>query len=301
MVGQGFDDFIGYLSGNVDYHSHIDEEGYADWWKATKLENQPGYTTQLITQNADDFIKKYQKKPFFLYIAHEAPHYPFQGPNSKADRFEGSKPGIDFQIRGSEKNVAAIYKEMVEVLDENIGKTIKTLKDLNLDKNTIVIFISDNGNGNESYNGGLRGKKNTVWEGGHRVPAIVQWTGHIKPREASNEQVMSMDIFPTILDFTDIKKPENLDGESWKELLMNNKSMKCRNLYWESGKSLAVRNGKWKLVLLNVKAVPQLFDLELDITESNNVAVQFPEIVAKLKTDAVIWQADVNKEENTRV
>lgn len=144
-VHQGFDEFIGYISGNVDYHSHFDQEGNSDWWKDDKLANETGYSTNLISQNAIDFITRHQKKPFLLYISHEAPHSPYQGINSKADRFPGALNGVDFATNGSEKNIFPVYKEMIEILDESIGETINTLKKLNLDENTMVIFCSDNG------------------------------------------------------------------------------------------------------------------------------------------------------------
>lgn len=179
-VHQGFDEFQGYVSGNVDYHSHVDQEGYADWWKSDTLKPDTGYSTDLITRYAGDFISRHRSNPFFLYIAHEAPHSPYQDRNSKADRFPGARNGIDFLVQGSEKDKAAVYKNMIEILDENIGSVVNTLKRFGLYENTVIIFCSDNGApGKMGSNGVLSGFKGSVWEGGHRVPAVMQWPGHI--------------------------------------------------------------------------------------------------------------------------
>ncbi|QGY46212.1 sulfatase-like hydrolase/transferase [Maribellus comscasis] len=295
-VHQGFDEFSGYISGNIDYHSHVDQEGYADWWKAGTLTPEEGYSTDLITQNANNFISRHQSEPFFLYIAHEAPHYPYQDRNSRADRSPGGKNGIDFRPHGSEKNPSAIYKTMIEIMDEDIGSVLNTLKNYGLYENTVVIFFSDNGAPQIGNNGKLRGFKGSVWEGGHRVPAIIQWPGHIPEGVLSNETVLSMDLFPTILKLAGINYSKAIDGVSIDAHLVHDEPLHSRMVFWQHAQEYAVRDGIWKLVIPGKEKKPELYNLELDIEEKNNIAGNYPEIVKKLSLKLEQWIIEVNKD-----
>jgi len=125
---QGFDKFTGFVSGNIDYHGHIDQEGYLDWWQGDQIVNEKGYTTDLITNYGANFIEEFNPektgKPFFLYLPHEAPHYPFQKRIDKVLR-EVGKPG---SLPVAKDSISKIYKEMVEVMDEGIGDIVNVLK-----------------------------------------------------------------------------------------------------------------------------------------------------------------------------
>ncbi len=295
-INQGFDEYIGYVSGNVDYHSHIDQEGYEDWWNGDKIKNEKGYSTDLITEHSVDFIKRHKDEPFLLYIPHEAPHGPFQGRLSKAEREIGWKNGAKQKDKMSEEELNNIYKEMVEVMDEGVGAVMKTLKDLKLDKNTLVFFCSDNGASQKvGSNGGLRGYKSTLWEGGHRVSAMAWYPGTIAPNQVNNETILTMDLFPTIMDFVGAKKTKNLDGISLKDNLIKGDDLSKRDLFWGYLGRTALRVGYWKLILRNNDAEPLLFNLKDDIQENNNVANEHPDrvklMVAKIKS----WNKEVNK------
>lgn len=293
-IHQGFDAFSGFVSGNIDYHSHVDQEGYQDWWQQDKLADEIGYSTNIITNNALDFITQNKDKPFALYISHEAPHYPYQGLKSKADRSPGDTIGVDFNPLGSEKEIVPIYKEMIEIMDAEIGKTLDLLTQLKLDANTIVIFCSDNGfSPKVKSNTVLRGNKGTVWEGGHRVPAIIRWPGHIKPNTISNEIVLSMDFFPTFLEVAGIEQPKNIDGISIASHLSSQETLPERTVFWQHNNSSAVRKGKWKLVVQDAKAPPELYDLENDLSEGIDVADVYPQIVKTLNDELRAWQEDV--------
>lgn len=297
-IHQGFDEFTGYVSGNIDYQSHIDQAGYPDWWKADKVENEKGYSTNLITNNAIDFIKRHKEKPFLLYIAHEAPHFPYQGLNSKAIRLPHS-PGTvnrdEIPSNGPAKDIFPVYKEMIEILDSDIGKTLNILKELKLDKNTFVIFCSDNGALKPGSNGMLNGFKGSVWEGGHRVPAIVRWPEHIKPGWLSQEVILTMDIFPTLLELAGSVKHSKIDGVSIANHLLYQKPLAPRTLYWQYGNKYAVREGKWKLVVLGLNAKPELYDMILDCEEKNNIAEDHLNIVNVLQSEYKKWELNVNK------
>ena len=207
-----------------------------------------------------------------MYIAHEAPHSPYQNRESKPDRFPGGISGVDFPVAGSEEDIPAMYKDMVEIMDENIGKTMSLLKELELDHKTIVIFCSDNGANRNGSNGNLRGFKGSVWEGGHRVPAIIRWPGSIKPGWTSNETVLSMDIFPTLMEFAGLANYSGLDGISMADHLLNRKPLPPRTLFWQHGNDFAVRKNNWKLIVPNTYENPELFDLKSDIKELNDVS-----------------------------
>lgn len=295
-IHQGFDEYVGFLAGNVDYHSHVDQAGYEDWWMGDQLVPEEGYTTDIITSHAVNFIKRHQDERFLLYIPHEAPHYPYQGRSSNADRMIGGKPGKDYPVQGSEADYDAMHKEMVEAMDEGIGTIIQTLKDLDLDQNTLVLFCSDNGATRDvGSNAPFRAAKGTVWEGGHRVPAIAWWPETIRPREASNETVMSMDFFPTMVEIVGGNIPEGLDGVSLKGLLLKGESLPKRDLFWQYNSQRAIRSGEWKLVSLNPEETPWLSNLADDPEEAHNLAKDYPDLVRELEQKLSDWEKDVNK------
>ena len=295
---QGFDTYVGFVSGNVDYHAHIDQEGYLDWWRDTIINNEEGYTTDLITKYGVEFLKendpKKTGKPFFLYLPHEAPHSPFQKRVDKILREVG---------RAETASVAAdsiplIYKEMVEVMDEGIGMIMQSLREIGEEDNTIVLFCSDNGANKYGDNGTLRGTKGTVYEGGHRVPAIARYPGKFKAGTVSDQTVMTMDYLPTLLDFIGAKpSSEKVDGVSMKDHLLTGKALSKRDLFWEFKNRKAVRSGEWKLVSTVDKEdeTIELFNLSNDISEQNNLAAQNPKIVSQLKLKLEVWQNEVSK------
>jgi arylsulfatase A len=137
----------------------------------TSVEDEKGYSTSLITQHALDFVEKNKSNPFCLYLAYEAPHDPYQGPNDPAIRVEGKVVPNKY----AEGQIPRAYREMVQTMDTGIGQILERLKSLELDRKTLVFFISDNGANKNGNNGNLRGYKGSLWEGGHRVPAIAWW------------------------------------------------------------------------------------------------------------------------------
>ena len=293
-IQQGFDEYIGYVSGNVDYHSHIDQEGYEDWWVGDTIKNEKGYSTDLITKYSVDFIERHKDEPFLLYIPHEAPHGPFQGRKSEAERYVGWKDGAKQKKKVSEEELNAIYKEMVEVMDEGIGEVMETLKKLKLDKNTLVFFCSDNGASRKvGSNGGLRGYKSTLWEGGHRVSAMAWYPGKIAPNQVNDETILTMDLFPTIMDLVGAEIPKGLDGISVKNNLLTGEALPQRDLFWGYAGRKAVRQGDWKLILQKKDAEPLLYNLKEDIGENDNVAGQHPERVGTMLEKLKAWTEDV--------
>ena len=187
-VHQGFDEFAGFVSGNVDYHSHIDQEGFEDWWQDTDLKPEKGYSTYLIAQHGLGFLEKYKSQPFCLYLAHEAPHYPLQGPDDSPARKVGHGRPADKK----QKQPRNVYCRMVEALDKTVGQIVDKVKQLGLEENTFIFFCSDNGATDTGSNEPLRGHKGQLWEGGHRVPGIAYWPGKIAAGTVTDETAMSM-------------------------------------------------------------------------------------------------------------
>lgn len=298
-VRQGFDEFRGYVSGNVDFFSHVDQSGAFDWWIGDRLQDEPGYTTHLITRHGVDFIKRNSGQPFCLYLAHEAPHYPYQGPNDKPQRTVGGK----FQTQGSRKDIARAYKEMVEEMDKGVGEIVKTLENKGLRKNTLIWFFSDNGANPKGNNGQLRGFKGSVWEGGHRVPSVANWPGRIPAGKATGQLAITLDVFPTIVSLAGIDPSilhqvgvPRLDGIDLTRTLETGESIaNDRILFWGSGNQRAMRQGKWKLVhrAKGQKPPTALFDLSDDLGEKNDLAADFPDRVQKMLAAIAKWDADV--------
>jgi arylsulfatase A-like enzyme len=296
-IKQGFDEFRGYVSGNVDYQSHIDQVGYEDWWKNENLVPDDGYSTYLITEYSLQFIEKHKNNPFCLYIAHECPHYPYQGPQDPADR----EPGDPHPIWGRREDREKAYQEMIVAMDTGIGQIIQKLKALNIDKNTFIFFCSDNGHTGVGSGGPLRGHKGTVWEGGHRVPAIAYWPGKIQPNTISDQTIMSMDLFPTMATLVGRSDLDDLnpDGVDISPVFLNNQQVPKRTLFWRFGDQKAVRDGRWKL-LVNPKSSESsdnqvyLFDLEQDLSEKTNLSEKFPQKTKVLLNKLEIWEKRVS-------
>lgn len=289
-LNQGFDFFRGFVSGNIDYHSHYDQENHFDWWDGKEWKRETGYATDLITGHSLDFIEKNRDEPFFLYIPHGAPHYPYQGRESES--FRG--PNWDGVVSpGSPETKKAYYKEMIEVMDEGIGRIVGSLTDLGLIDRTLIFFVSDNGAAAVGSNRPLRGGKAQLWEGGHRVPGIVYGPGFVEA--GKNESlILSMDILPTVLDVAgiDSKNLTDIDGRSFLNVLSGNAAPEDRTVFWKHRNSIAVRKGKWKLV--REKEEWFMFNLEVDIRESQNIIHNYPDRFEELQQILEAWEKEMS-------
>lgn len=310
---QGFDRYVGYVSGNVDFHSHIDGAGIFDWWHQNKPNREKGYTTHLITQHAVDFIRRNKNGPFCLYVAHEAPHDPYQGPNDSPVREEG-KNGLLYNHREPVHAVRA-YREMMIEMDKGVGQIIDTLEEVGLGKDTFVMFFSDNGATGPGSCGSLYGMKGTLWEGGHRVPGIAWWPGRIKAGTVTGQLAYTIDVTPTLLELAGATAPEDhrFDGESFAPVLFRNDAIGNRKLFWKYGKAMSMRDGDWKLVLNGGKPNPNqkrfpnmnwtrpndgretvaLFNLKNDRSEERNLAKEYPTRVKGMREAVEAWQRSV--------
>jgi arylsulfatase A-like enzyme len=281
-MSQGFDEFRGFIGGAVDYHSHVSEAGSKelDWWKNEQIANEEGYATDLLTRYATEFISENKQRPFFLYLAHGAPHTPLQGRQA-----------------GQKKPATKVYQEMIEVLDESVGAVVQSLRKHGLEKNTLLIFCSDNGPAPPkgfAASGSLQGNKGSMLEGGHRVPFIANWPGVIPGGRTSGEVVMSMDLLPTFARLAGASTPEKhkIDGINLVPILKGEAKAPPRNLHWLFGDAWAIRKGSWKLIGTGDR--PQsLYQLEDDLSEKNNLIKQKPEMANELLELHRKWIAEV--------
>jgi arylsulfatase A-like enzyme len=278
----GFDEFRGFMGGNVDYHTHVAGYGLKqlDWWKERKIENEQGYATDLLTRAATDFITRHKDKPFFLYLAHGAPHEPWQSRD----------PAV-------KKSPVETYKEMIEVMDESVGKVIESLRQHRLESNTLVIFCSDNGPAaprDFKANGSLSGGKGNLYEGGHRVPCIVRWPGVIPAGATHDGTEMTMDFLPTFASLAGAKIPADrvIDGRDMLPFLQGKAVAPHRNLHWQSDSTWAVRHGSWKL-MGNRGNAKVLVKLDKSLNERDNRIGANPEIVDQLLKLHLKWLAEV--------
>ncbi len=311
---QGFDEFYGF---NCQRLAHNYFPAYLwDNQKKVILEGNSGdkfgeYAPELIHQRALHFIEKNKDKPFFLFYPTTIPHAELMLPDKYIEKFKGKllperkfngvKPG-DEGFRdgayGTQPESHAAFAAMVTLLDAQVGEIIAELKKLGLDKNTIVLFSSDNGphqegGGDPDYfdsNGPLKGYKRDLYEGGIREPMIAWWPGKIKQGSTTGLISAFWDVMPTLAGIAGIRTPENIDGISFLPTLLGHKDQKIHEtLYWEFhelGGRQAILKGNWKLICYNVtdpnKITTELYDLSSDVGEKSNLSDKHPEIVSEL-------------------
>ena len=285
---QGFDYSFGYL-GHVHAHDYWTDHLFRN---GERVEIPPKtYSHDLFSEEALDFVRREHEKPFFLFLAFTIPHGKFH-PLTDA-------PYSNESWSQQEKNIAAMMTRM----DNDIGKLMSLLKELDLENDTIVFFTSDNGPREQGAKlfqsaGRLRGIKRDLYEGGIRVPMIVRWPGKVKDGTTSEQVWTFWDVLPTIADIAGAKSPEDIDGFSMLPALLGQNQSRRRFLYWEfheRGFDQAVRMDDWKAVR-HGKDPLELYDLRTDPDESRNVAQQNPSIVAKIeqylktaRTDSAAW------------
>jgi arylsulfatase A-like enzyme len=290
-VKHGFDEFLGFHGGAIDYVSHTDASGNNDLYENDKLITREGYITDILTERAVDIIKRTHSKPFFLCVTFNAPHWPWQAPGDKVY----ARGFANWQQGGS----ASTYGAMVKSLDTAVGKIVRAIDELNLGSNTVIIFTSDNGGERYSDNGIYKGRKMSLWEGGIREPAFVRWTGRIKENSMTNQVATTFDWTATILSLAQAKidRKYSLDGMDLTGVLTGQQKEFDRTLYWrisQRRQNKAVRDGKWKW-LQDEKGNEYLFDLVSDPVEKNNLKNDFPDAFEKLKKEFAGWEKKMLK------
>lgn len=292
----GFDEFFGSLGGAIDYYEHRRDDGVPDLWENTSPIERSGYLTDLITRRAVDFIDRQQGRTFFLEVAYTAPHFPFQPPErpSSALRDHGTlvqKP--DSPRPASRRDYAA----MVERADRGIGEILDALDRRGLRRDTVVIFTNDNGGEWLSRNAPLFHRKQTLWEGGIRVPCLIRWPGRVAAGQTSGLVGVTMDLTATILAAAGVPAPHGLDGVNLLAAIQEGAPSLQRTLFWRidrpERRQRAARQGPWKLVQDGGQDL--LFDLPSDPGERQDLAARHPDIVTRLKQQLAAWEQDVDR------
>lgn len=257
---QGFDEFVGFPVGHLGYY-------YDAWFLHNDEEKQSsGYTTDYFTGQALKFIERNREKPFLCYVSHNVPHSPFQVPEKYFSKY--LQAGLD-------STLSCIYG-MVENMDENIGQILQKLEDLDIAEKTIVIFFSDNGPNTDRYNGGMKGRKGSVDEGGVRSPFYIKWPGHIKP-SATDQLAQDIDIMPTLTGLCGLEyEPEKpLDGVDLTGIIKGKQKIFDRLIFSRQGNQVlencnsSVRNDRYRLVLTRKDTL--LYDMQNDPLQSTDI------------------------------
>jgi arylsulfatase B len=243
------------------------------------------YLTDALTREAVDFIDRHDDKPFFLYLAYNAVHSPLQGADAYMEKFSHIE---DIHRR--------IFAAMLANLDDSVGAVMAQLRKSGLEENTLVFFLSDNGGPTReltSSNAPLRGEKSSMYEGGLRVPFMVQWKGTLPAGEVYEKPVSSFDIYATAAANTGAKAPRNIEGVDLVPYLTGkNSGNPHETLFWRQGGRAGLRHGDMKLVRMGRKqqvgkARWELYDLSKDLSEETDLAKVNPEELAEL---IALWE-----------
>lgn len=283
----GFDEFFGILAGAGDYFLHKNGLGQPDLYENLTPVQRNGYLTDLLTERAVNYITRRRTSPFFLSLHYTAPHWPWQGPKGgESVAFSANPNGpLTMGVGGSLK----LYAEMMQSLDQGVGRVMKALKSAGLDRNTLVIFTSDNGGERFSYQWPFSGQKGELLEGGIRVPAIVRWPGVVPANRMTSQMAITMDWTATILAVAETGPADGypLDGEDLLPLIKGASAVHDRTFFWRLSTQDAVREGKWKY--FRGGTVTRLFDLSSDEREQADFSKKYPDIMHRLSDDFDKW------------
>ena len=299
---RGFDEFFGSMGGATDYIDPTREDvkssrpgraprpdgpwagrGKNGIFKGVQQVEEEDYLTDATTENAVRFIANHKDDPFFLYVPYLAVHQPLQVTREYYDRFSH----IEDESR-------RIYASMTAAMDDGIGDILDSLEENGLSENTLLIFLSDNGAGVAEYctNDPLRLGKQTLFEGGVRVPFAMKWPGKIPKGMTYEHAVSALDIFPTVMTAVGRANRGRRDGVDLIPYLAGGKRGKPHDkLYWRSGANWAIRHGEWKLI--HAGGRDWLYNLSEDISEQLNRASESPRTVKKLKRAYERWEAEM--------
>jgi arylsulfatase A-like enzyme len=296
----GFDVFFGHKSAAIDYYTHLTtrpgegaqfSQAQPDLWDGDALIEQEGYMTDLITRRSVEFIRENAARPFFIDIAFNAPHSPFQPPG---------RPTGSATAGGATR---ADYAAVMERVDDGVGEILETLRSRGLERNTIVIFTNDNGGVWLSHNAPLFHRKFSAWEGGIRVPALVRWPGRIPAGTVSAQVGMTMDLTASILAATGtaVRPGARLDGINLFPVLERKAAPMHRDLFWRTAgpspvnmNQKAVRSGDWKLMIDGAPSRSFLFDVKADPGERQDWFARRQDVAQRLQLLLSDWERDVD-------
>jgi arylsulfatase A-like enzyme len=283
--GQGFDEFLGFCAGHWNNYFNTELQ------HNDTLSRHEGFMIDVLTDAAMEFVRENQDHPFFCYVPYNTPHSPFQVPDEFFNKYKE---------RGLDDKMACAYG-MVENIDDNMGRMLRLLDDLDLAEDTIVIFITDNGANTDRFNAGMKGRKGSLHEGGTRVPCFIRWTGRIEPGTVVTKIAAHVDILPTLTELCGLEwdVPLPLDGTSLVPLMEDPESdWEDRTFFTHWGGSLdpptrgAVRTQTHRAVWYGPSRNWELYDMVEDPNQVNNIAIDEPELTQELSA----WFLDTFEE-----
>ncbi|MGH7958138.1 MAG: sulfatase-like hydrolase/transferase, partial [Opitutaceae bacterium] len=292
----------------IDAYTHV-YKGKHDLHRGIEEFHSDQYSTDLYAASAIDFIRRKAGGPFFVYLPFDAPHFPSAENVAPGQPVKWQAPPEFFGRYGlspDEPDAKKRYRVVITALDDAIGRVLRTLDELGLRENTLVILYSDNGafmlpgRGLEvASNAPLRSGGVTLWEGGIRVPAVFRWPGQLPAGTVCGEPIISTDILPTLLAVAGIQPPVDrvLDGRNVKAVLAGTAAAAPRDFFWEfqqgKNKMSAVRRGQYKLHRGNPNAPWALFDVVNDLGETKDLATAKPHLLQALANSYQQWSEAV--------
>ena len=279
---RGFDEYYGFTSGHWGHYfdPELDHNG--------RLVPGRGYITDDLTNHAIDFIGQNRERPFFCYLPFNTPHSPWQVPERFYERFSRREPQM--RARNPEQEEIPATRAalaMCENIDWNVGRVLATLDELKLRENTIVVYFSDNGPNTWRWNGGMKGRKGSVDEGGVRSPLLIRWPGHIRPGTRIPQIAGAIDLLPTFADLCGVPviSTKPLDGRSVKPLLTGSASQwPDRMIFSLQHRRISVRTQQYRL-----DPAGQLFDMIADPRQDRDIAGEKPEVASRLRHAVTEW------------
>jgi arylsulfatase A-like enzyme len=285
----GYEEFFGILSGAGDYFTHKSSDSKGpDLWENLAPVERVGYLTDLLSDRAAQFVTRPRTKPFCLSLHYTAPHSPWEGPEDAA--ISHTSHGVGPMSDGGSLKV---YSSMMKSMDAGIGRVLQALRRAELERNTLVIFTSDNGGERYSYNWPFSFQKIHLWEGGIRVPAIVRWSEVIPAGRITDQPAITMDWTATILAVTGTPPDPSypLDGEDMMPVCRGTRALYDRTFFWRTQTRDAARVGNWKY--LKESGNEHLFDLSIDLGEKNDLRTTRAEVFERIRNQYLAWNAQM--------
>lgn len=296
---RGFDEFLGCRAGNIDYCTHV-YNGQEDLYRGTEPVDIEGYSTELLTDAACDFIRRHRRQPFLAYVPFNAAHVP--NPKNKAPGAPTvwQAPAKYFEQYGYAADSADPtegYHAVMTALDAGIGRVVDQIDELGLGKQTIVLMASDNGASirenlvlETGTNSPFRGGRTETYEGGIRTACIARWPEKFQPGTVCREPIANIDLLPMILSAAGLSATGNLDGRDPTATLAGKATSPHKYLFFEFRNWNAVRSGRWKIVRSRPDAAFELYDLMTDWSETHDLAKQQPKIAVRLTRAFETWR-----------
>jgi arylsulfatase A-like enzyme len=302
---RGFQFFYGHGNNGIDYYTH-ERYGVPSMFRGNERteEDKGKYATDIFKREALSFMRGSKGKPFFLYL-------PFNAPHGASAFGEGTKEGEKGASVGTQvpDKYAAMYRGKfpnekferyfgaITCMDEAIGELLKLLTEMGQEKNTLVMFMSDNGGSGNGGNGPLKGSKSSMWEGGLRVPFVAWWPGKLPAGKVTDEFLTALELLPTISAATGAAAPEGvkLDGFDMLPVLRGEKGSPREAMFWQRRSDKAARFGNWKWI--ETPRGSMLFDLASDIGEKNDLSKEKPDMAALMKSRFDAWRKEMDQSE----